>query len=116
MRGPTPTEKFFSGKRVLITGASSGIGAAVVERLSGEGLQVHAVARSAASLAALAERTARMADAYGSREGVTSAHELRQTGSFVAGLVEAAEYAFKLIAGQRATAAAAHEATTGATT
>jgi len=60
--------------------------------------KVRAIARQAAALEAaqaegtlaqlqaLAERTARMADAYGSREGVTSAHELRQTGSFVAGL------------------------------
>lgn len=47
----------------LVTGASSGIGAAVVERLCGEGLQVHAVARSAKSLAALAERTGCVAHA-----------------------------------------------------
>lgn len=44
-------------KTALVTGASSGIGAAVVERLSGEGVQVHALARSADALTKLAERT-----------------------------------------------------------
>jgi len=48
---------FTDYKTALVTGASSGIGAAVVERLSAEGLQVHALARSADALAALAERT-----------------------------------------------------------
>lgn len=41
----------------LVTGASSGIGAATVERLSREGIKVHALARSADKLAELAERT-----------------------------------------------------------
>lgn len=41
----------------LVTGASSGIGAAVVKRLRAEGLQVHALARSKDSLHALAEQT-----------------------------------------------------------
>lgn len=41
----------------LVTGASSGIGAAVVERLCREGLQVHALARRADALAELAART-----------------------------------------------------------
>jgi NADP-dependent 3-hydroxy acid dehydrogenase YdfG len=41
----------------LVTGASSGIGAAVVRRLRAEGLQVHAIARSRDSLLALAEET-----------------------------------------------------------
>jgi NADP-dependent 3-hydroxy acid dehydrogenase YdfG len=41
----------------LVTGASSGIGAAVVERLRNEGLQVHALARRADALEALASRT-----------------------------------------------------------
>lgn len=44
-------------KTALVTGASSGIGAAVVERLRSEGLQVHALARSANALAVLAERS-----------------------------------------------------------
>jgi NADP-dependent 3-hydroxy acid dehydrogenase YdfG len=48
---------FSDYKTALVTGASSGIGAAVVERLRSEGLQVHALARSAKALAALAERT-----------------------------------------------------------
>ncbi len=41
----------------LVTGASSGIGAAVVERLCREGVAVHALARREDALAALAERT-----------------------------------------------------------
>lgn len=41
----------------LVTGASSGIGAATVERLSREGIKVHALARSADKLAELSERT-----------------------------------------------------------
>ena len=48
---------FSDYRTALVTGASSGIGAAVVERLSREGLQVHALARSADALAALAART-----------------------------------------------------------
>jgi NADP-dependent 3-hydroxy acid dehydrogenase YdfG len=49
---------FSDYKTALVTGASSGIGAAVVERLRSEGLQVHALARGAKALAALAEKTA----------------------------------------------------------
>ena len=48
---------FSDYKTALVTGASSGIGAAVVERLRSEGLQVHALARSAKALTGLAERT-----------------------------------------------------------
>jgi NADP-dependent 3-hydroxy acid dehydrogenase YdfG len=48
---------FTDYKTALVTGASSGIGAAVVERLRKEGLQVHALARGAKALDALAERT-----------------------------------------------------------
>jgi NADP-dependent 3-hydroxy acid dehydrogenase YdfG len=48
---------FSDYKTALVTGASSGIGAAVVERLCKEGLQVHALARSAGKLDELAART-----------------------------------------------------------
>ncbi|EJL53658.1 MULTISPECIES: SDR family oxidoreductase [unclassified Rhizobium] len=48
---------FSDYKTALVTGASSGIGAAVVERLRRENLEVHAVARSAKALQDLAERT-----------------------------------------------------------
>ena len=48
---------FSDYKTVLVTGASSGIGAAIVERLSLEGLEVHALARSAKALGELAGRT-----------------------------------------------------------
>lgn len=48
---------FSDYKTALVTGASSGIGAAVVERLCSEGLQVHAMARNARNLEALAART-----------------------------------------------------------
>ena len=44
-------------RTVLVTGASSGIGAETVRRLSREGLEVHAVARDAERLARLAEET-----------------------------------------------------------
>ena len=54
---------FSDYKTALVTGASSGIGAAVVERLSREGLEVHALARGAKALAALAERTGCIAHA-----------------------------------------------------
>lgn len=48
---------FSDYKAALVTGASSGIGAAIVERLCAEGLQVHAIARSAEPLQRLADRT-----------------------------------------------------------
>ena len=48
---------FSDYRTALVTGASSGIGLAVVERLAREGLQVHALARSADALKALADRT-----------------------------------------------------------
>jgi hypothetical protein len=48
---------FSDYRTALVTGASSGIGAAVVERLRRQGLEVHAVARRAEPLARLAERT-----------------------------------------------------------
>ncbi len=48
---------FSDYKTALVTGASSGMGAAVVRRLRQEGLQVHALARSKDSLEALAKET-----------------------------------------------------------
>jgi NADP-dependent 3-hydroxy acid dehydrogenase YdfG len=48
---------FSDYRTALVTGASSGIGAAVVERFRTEGLEVHAVARSGPELHALAART-----------------------------------------------------------
>jgi NADP-dependent 3-hydroxy acid dehydrogenase YdfG len=48
---------FSDYRKALVTGASSGIGAAVVERLCREGLEVHALARSAKPLTELAQRT-----------------------------------------------------------
>ncbi|NTG09778.1 SDR family oxidoreductase [Rhizobium rhizogenes] len=48
---------FSDYKTALVTGASSGIGAAIVERLCAEGLEVHAVARNGDLLQKLVERT-----------------------------------------------------------
>ncbi|GCA49406.1 NADP-dependent 3-hydroxy acid dehydrogenase YdfG [Sinorhizobium sp. KGO-5] len=48
---------FSDYRTALVTGASSGIGAALVERLRREDLEVHAVARSAGALKELAVRT-----------------------------------------------------------
>src|ERR1700712_3790419 len=44
------------GKRVLITGASKGIGAAAAETFAEEGCHLHLAARNVALLEALAER------------------------------------------------------------
>lgn len=48
---------FSDYKTALVTGASSGMGAAIVERFRREGLEVHALARGAAALRELAART-----------------------------------------------------------
>lgn len=48
---------FTDYRTALVTGASGGIGAAVVERLAREGLEVHALARSGKPLRELARRT-----------------------------------------------------------
>ena len=48
---------FSDYKTALVTGASSGMGAAIVRRLRAEGIEVHALARSRDSLLKLAEET-----------------------------------------------------------
>ncbi|KAA9156010.1 SDR family oxidoreductase [Amycolatopsis acidicola] len=48
---------FSDYRTALVTGASTGIGAVIVERLAKRGLEVHAVARDSARLDALAGRT-----------------------------------------------------------
>jgi NADP-dependent 3-hydroxy acid dehydrogenase YdfG len=48
---------FSDYRTALVTGASTGIGAVVVERLAKQGLEVHAVARNAQRLEELAKRT-----------------------------------------------------------
>jgi NADP-dependent 3-hydroxy acid dehydrogenase YdfG len=48
---------FSDYKTALVTGASSGIGAAIVERLCAENIEVHAVARSGELLKQLSEKT-----------------------------------------------------------
>lgn len=48
---------FSDYKTALVTGASSGIGAAIVERFRRENIEVHAIARSAEALEQLAQRT-----------------------------------------------------------
>jgi hypothetical protein len=48
---------FSDYKTALVTGASSGIGAAVVERFRRENIEVHAIARSGDTLQQLADRT-----------------------------------------------------------
>jgi NADP-dependent 3-hydroxy acid dehydrogenase YdfG len=48
---------FCDYRTALVTGASTGIGASVVERLAKHGLEVHAVSRNAARLDELAART-----------------------------------------------------------
>ena len=54
---------FSDYRTALVTGASSGIGEAVVERLRREGMEVHALARNAEALRNLAARTGCIAHA-----------------------------------------------------
>lgn len=55
-------------KTALVTGASSGIGAAVVTALAGRGMTVHMVARRGERLAEIAERTGAIAHVLDLRE------------------------------------------------
>ena len=64
---PTRTRIKLGGKRVLITGASSGIGEAGAERFAAEGAEVIVVARRADLLDDLA---ARIADAGGTATAI----------------------------------------------
>lgn len=69
------------GKRAIVVGASSGIGAALVKRLVTEGWQVAALARRADMLAALAHDVAQTSRAGGGgivtrAHDVTRAHEV----------------------------------------
>ncbi len=59
---------FSDYRTALVTGASSGIGAATVERFCREGLTVHALARSETALQALAARTGCFAHAIDVRD------------------------------------------------
>ncbi len=59
---------FSDYKTALVTGASSGIGAAIVERFCKEGLKVHALARSAEPLRELSARTGCIAHAVDVRD------------------------------------------------
>lgn len=52
------TRDRFAGKVVLVTGASSGLGAACAQLFAAEGAQVYAVARDSARLAAVADGAA----------------------------------------------------------
>jgi NADP-dependent 3-hydroxy acid dehydrogenase YdfG len=54
---------FSDYRTALVTGGSAGIGAAIVERLSAEGVKVHAVSRNAPRLKALAAKTGCVAHA-----------------------------------------------------
>ncbi len=67
LRLPTTTRITLRGKRVLITGASSGIGEVGAERFAAEGAEVIVVARRADLLDAL---TQRIADAGGTADAI----------------------------------------------
>jgi len=71
---------FSDYRTALVTGASSGIGAAVVERFCREGLEVHAVARSAERLAELARRTGCRAHALDVTDTAGLAHLAGEVG------------------------------------
>jgi meso-butanediol dehydrogenase/(S,S)-butanediol dehydrogenase/diacetyl reductase len=53
-RAAMPTDQTFAGRSILVTGASSGLGAAAVRRFAASGGQVYAAARDQARLAEVA--------------------------------------------------------------
>jgi len=72
--GPAPAAATRPGKRAIVVGASSGIGAALVRRLAAEGWTVAALARRAGALAELA------AEAEGSPGRILArAHDVHDT-------------------------------------
>lgn len=74
LAGPPPSGR----RRALVVGASSGIGAALVRQLAGEGYQVAALARRAGQLEELAASCAEAAAASGGSV-VPCAHDVQDT-------------------------------------
>lgn len=90
---PDPTRAFrLDGRVALVTGASSGIGAALAEGLAGAGARVALVARRQDRLEALAERLRRGgADARAFGCDVASAEDVERLASDVAAAMGAVE-------------------------
>ena len=92
--GPQPPERAFdmSGRRVLVTGASAGIGAAIALRLAAAGAAVAAVSRSGRSPAATDDRPSAAGLAESAeRHADADPHVRRPRQPSAAGLAESAE-------------------------